>query len=55
LTNTALSLATPEKLIETLERRLPPANKTARKRLQALKAAVTQPPTIAGTCEAVLH
>jgi hypothetical protein len=43
LTNTAVSLATLEKLIAALEHRIPVANKTARKRLRELKAAVDRP------------
>jgi hypothetical protein len=53
LTNTALSVATPEKLIETLERRLPSVSKSARRHFLELKKAVNQPPTITGRCEEI--
>jgi hypothetical protein len=39
-TNTALSLADPEKLIATLERQIPTSNKAARKALRDLKRAL---------------
>jgi hypothetical protein len=56
LTNTALSLATLEKLIATLEHKIPSSNKAARKHLHTLKeAAIDRPPTIAGTYVTVLH
>jgi hypothetical protein len=55
LTDAATSLAKIEQLIAALEHKIPVANKTARKHLRTLEVAVNQPPTITGTCEAVLH